>query len=69
MNDKYLEIFGRTRAEMQGSNSASYWADPQERQEFVRQLEANGRVADFECRMANKQCEVRRCFASARLYP
>jgi PAS domain S-box-containing protein len=69
MNDKYLEIFGRTRAEMQGSNSASYWADPQERQEFVHQLEAQGRIVDFECRMLNKPGEVRRCLTSARLFP
>ena len=68
MNEKFLAIFGRTRAEMKGSTSILHWADPQERAEMVRRLAAENHVTDFECRLLNKQGEVRRCLASMRLY-
>jgi PAS domain S-box-containing protein len=68
MNDRFLEIFGHTRAEMQGSASAIYWADAREREEMVRQLQAEGRVREFECGMLTKQGEVRRCLTSLVLY-
>jgi PAS domain S-box-containing protein len=68
MNEKFLEIFGRTREEMLGSPSIIHWADPLERQEMVCRLEAESRVTDFECGMLNKRGEVRRCLASARVY-
>ncbi|OGN72261.1 MAG: hypothetical protein A2X25_00945 [Chloroflexi bacterium GWB2_49_20] len=68
VNDRYLKILGRTREEMLGSVSELYWADPLERKEMVRRLEAEGHVVDFECGMLNKQGEVRRCLASSRLY-
>ena len=69
MNDKFLEIFGRTCAELQGSSSVALWADPQQREKFARQLVANGRVTDFESVMLNKSGELRICLTSARLYP
>ena len=67
MNERFLEIFGRTRAEMGGSASVIHWADPAERVEMRRRLEAEGHVRDFECRMLTKQGEVRHCLASLRL--
>ncbi len=68
MNGKFLKIFGRTREEMRGSPSVNHWADPHEREEIVRRLETDGRVTDFECKMLNKQGEVRICATSLRLY-
>ncbi|TAN36135.1 MAG: PAS domain S-box protein [Verrucomicrobia bacterium] len=68
MNRKYLEIFGRTREELLGSKGVIYWADPREREKMVRQLETDGRVVDFECKMLNKQAEARDCLISAKLY-
>jgi diguanylate cyclase (GGDEF)-like protein/PAS domain S-box-containing protein len=68
MNEKFISIFGRTPAEMQGSTSVLLWADQHEREEMVRQLETEGRVVDFECGMLNKQGQVRRCLTSMRLY-
>ena len=68
MNEKFLNIFGRTREEMQGSSSVIHWADPSEREEMIRRLELEGRVPDFECKMLNKQGEVRTCLTSLRLY-
>ena len=69
MNDKFLKIFGWTREEMRGKPSVIHWADPQEREEMVRRLNIDGRVTDFECKMLNKQGDVRMCVTSLRLYP
>jgi diguanylate cyclase (GGDEF)-like protein/PAS domain S-box-containing protein len=68
INEKFLEILGRTRAEIQGSASVLYWADPREREEIERRLEAEDRVVDFECRMLNKQGQIRRCLMSMQYY-
>jgi len=68
MNEKFLNIFGRTREEMQGLPSVIHWADPSEREEMLRMLEIEGRVLNVECKMLNKQGEVRTCLASSRLY-
>jgi PAS domain S-box-containing protein len=68
-NEKYLEIYGLKREEMLGRPAAAYWADLAERAVLVAKLKANGRVADFACRVLTKNGEVRTCLASARLYP
>ncbi|MCJ7624675.1 MAG: PAS domain S-box protein, partial [Anaerolineaceae bacterium] len=68
MNERFLEIFGRTREEMQGLPSVIHWADPREREEMVRRLETGERVTNFECGMLNKQGDVLRCLTSLRLY-
>ena len=68
MNEKLLNILGRTREEMQGSPSVIHWVDPREREELLRRLEIEGRVLDFESRMLNKQGEVRTCIMSLVLY-
>jgi diguanylate cyclase (GGDEF)-like protein/PAS domain S-box-containing protein len=68
MNEKFLTIFGRTRAEMQGSASVLHWADPREREAMVRRLDTEDQVKDFECGMLNKQGQVRTCLISLRLY-
>jgi diguanylate cyclase (GGDEF)-like protein/PAS domain S-box-containing protein len=68
MNEKFLTILGRTRAEMQGSASVLHWADPRQREEMVRRLETEDQVKDFECGMLNKQGQVRTCLISLRLH-
>ena len=68
MNEKYLDILGRTRGEIQGSPSVLHWADPSERDGMVRRLELEGRVPNFECRLLNNQGEVRTCLTSLVLY-
>ena len=67
-NEQYLKIFGRTREEMRGNPSVIHWADPGERDEMFRRLNAEGSVIDFECRMLDKQGKVRTCLTSLRLY-
>ena len=69
VNDQLARIFGCTREELQGSPALIRWADPRERDEMVRRVQAQGRVTDFECRMLTKHGEVRRCVTSFRLYP
>jgi PAS domain S-box-containing protein/putative nucleotidyltransferase with HDIG domain len=64
MNEKFLEIVGRTRAETQGTPSVIFWEEPKERDEMVRRLVANGRVSELEFRMLNKQGGVRNCITS-----
>jgi PAS domain S-box-containing protein len=68
VNDKFLAILGRTREEMLAAPSASHWADPRERREMVRRLEAEGQVTDFQCQMLNKQGEIRWCLTSLKVY-
>ncbi len=68
-NEKYLSIFGRNREEMLGKNTVIFWAYPDERKEMVRLLQAKGFVKDFECKMLNKQNELRTCLTSVKLYP
>lgn len=68
VNQRYLDIFGRSFEEMMGSPSVSNWADVREREEMVRRLQAHGRVAEMECRMLTKRGEVRNCLTSLRLY-
>jgi two-component system, cell cycle sensor histidine kinase and response regulator CckA len=69
LNEKFLDIFGYTREEMEGSPSLTHWVDPHEREELVRRLHVEGRVTDFECKVRNKYGEERTCTTSLRLYP
>jgi PAS domain S-box-containing protein len=68
-NEKYLTILGLTREEMAGKQFAIFWADPFEWQEIVQLLQTKGFIKDFECKMLNKQNDVRICLTSIKLYP
>ena len=68
MNQKFLDIFGRSREEMQGLPSKIHWADPFEREEMVRRFKFEDQVSNFECRMLNKQGDVRTCLTSLKFY-
>ncbi len=67
-NDKFLSIFGFRREEMKGKPSVIHWADPIERQKMVAMLKAKGYVNDFECKMVNKQGEIKSCLTSVKIY-
>jgi diguanylate cyclase (GGDEF)-like protein/PAS domain S-box-containing protein len=67
-NDKFLEITGKTREEVIGSPSAIIWADPRQREEMIRKLDAEGTVTDIEFGMLNAHGEVRHCISSLRLF-
>ncbi len=69
LNDHYLRILERTREEQLGRPSEFLWANPQERAEMVRRLEADGRVTDLEFDLLDGDGEVRRCITSLRLVP
>ena len=67
-NEKYLEILGRPREEVQGQPSLIHWVDPHDREELVRLVEAEGHVTAFECRVRNARGEMRICLTSMRLF-
>jgi len=69
VNQKFLDIVGRTREETLGKPSEILWADQKERKEMVRRLLADGRVADLEFKMRNMHGGVRNCITSLVLYP
>lgn len=69
VNEKFLQLVGRTREETQGKPSVSFWEDPEKRDEMVRRLVADGRVSELEFKMLNKrEGEVRDCITSLVLY-
>jgi len=69
INDKYLSILGRTRAEMIGRPTQPVWADPKTREEMIRALQAKRHVDNLECRLIRKDGRVITCSTSVRLYP
>ena len=68
MNEKLLNILGRSSGEVQGLPSLIHWLDPSQREELLSRLEIEGRVLNFESRILNKQGEVRTCLMSLVLY-
>jgi PAS domain S-box-containing protein len=50
-NNKYLSIHGGTSEEIVGKPTTILWADPKEREEMLRALQAQGCVNDIECRL------------------
>ncbi len=68
-NEQFLKIFGHTREEMQGNPSVFHWADPLQRQEMLGLLQSNGRLSGFECKLLNKQGEIRTCIGSIKVCP
>ncbi len=68
MNQKFLDIAGLTREETEGKPAVILWADPEEREEMIRRLVADGRIAEFEHKILTRQGGIRNCLASAVLY-
>jgi diguanylate cyclase (GGDEF)-like protein/PAS domain S-box-containing protein len=69
VNRRFLEIVGMTMEETLGKPSVNLWADPKEREEMTKRLDAVGKVLGFEYKMLNKrEGSVRNCLTSLRLY-
>ncbi len=68
-NEKFLKIFNRSQEEVKGNPSIIHWADPLERQEMLRLLQINGRINGFECKLLNKQGEIKACTGSINICP
>lgn len=69
VNDKWLELVGKTREEVIGKPSVIHWVDPERRSEMVRILKSEGRVVDFEYQMVNEKIGIRDCLTSLTYYP
>jgi two-component system, cell cycle sensor histidine kinase and response regulator CckA len=68
VNQKFLDIVGKTREEVQGKPSVMLWEDPTERGEMIRRLVRDGSISDFEFKLFNTRKGVRNCLTSLRLY-
>jgi PAS domain S-box-containing protein len=68
LNEKFLTMFGNTREETLGAPSADFYADVRQREEMMRILERDGKVADFAAGLLNHQGEIRYCLCSAKMY-
>ena len=68
VNEKFLDLVGKNRAETQGTPSATFWAEPEKRDKMVQRLVAEGRLSDLELKILNKQGGVRDCITSLVLY-
>ena len=68
VNQKWLDLVGKTRDEAVGNPSVIVWEDPKEREKMVRRLIADGSVSDLEFNMLSEQKGVRNCVTSLRLY-
>ena len=68
VNQRFLDIVGKTRVETLGNPSIILWENPKEREKMVERLVANGSVSELEFKMLNKEKGVRNCITSLRLY-
>ena len=68
LNDKYLQILGKTREEVAHRPSTLVWADPGAREEMVRRLQADGQVTDFEMSIAHSSGRAIECVTSIKLF-
>ena len=68
LNDKYLQIIGRTREEVANQPSTLVWADPKAREEMVGRLLADGFVTDFEMSVRHANGKALECVTSIKLF-
>ena len=68
LNDKYLQLLGKTREEVANQPSTLVWADPQARVEMVRRLLADGCVTDFEMSIRHANGQALECVTSIKLF-
>ncbi len=69
VNRRFCELVGETRERVLARTSVSWWADPAERDQFVRLVRERGSVDGFEGTVVTARGEPRRVLASATLYP
>ncbi len=68
VNQKFLDLVGKTREETVGKPSLLLWEDQKEREKMVRRLLAEGSVSEFELTIRNRQRGLRKCTTTLRLY-
>jgi PAS domain S-box-containing protein len=66
-NEKFFEIVGGTREDVVGKPVMVHYAEPEQRAEMLRRLNADGSVVDFEVKLLNKNGGTRHCLASLTL--
>ena len=68
VNQKFLDIVGKTREETIGKPAAIFWADLQERNEMVRRISEDGRVSGYEYKILDSLGNIKNCILSLVLY-
>ena len=68
VNQKFLDLVGRTREETIGKPSQILWVDRKKREEMRQMLIAEGRMSQLEFQMLNEKKGVRDCITSLVLY-
>ncbi len=66
-NQAFLELFGYTEEEVARQDVRALYANPSERQEFRRRVEAAGRLRDWPVTLVRKGGAQRECLLSAAL--
>jgi two-component system, cell cycle sensor histidine kinase and response regulator CckA len=64
-NKAFSELFGYTMDEMKSMSGVDLWADPSERAQWMRTLEREGSVRDYEWKARRKDGEIRDCLATS----
>ncbi len=69
VNDAFLRMFGLERPEVPGrcQKDLYLWDEPQDRATFLRRLEADRRVSNFECRLRRRDGTVLKGLLQAEL--
>ncbi len=68
VNQKCLDIFGRSREEVIGKPSVKLWVDPQEREDMVKMLLSADHVSELEIKVLHTKNGVRNCVISIVFY-
>jgi PAS domain S-box-containing protein len=68
-NQKYLDFIGYSLEELHSFATLNIWANPAQRGELVRRLEANGILVDYEIEILTKSGQIRTVLASIRSFP
>ena len=69
INESGLELFGYTREEIKKITARDLYFNPDDRFKFVKDLESNGYVRDYELKLKNKEGTPIDCLLSATIRP
>jgi PAS domain S-box-containing protein len=68
VNQKFLDLVGKSREQVVGKPSTIFWEDLEEREEMLHRLMAGERVSEFEVKLVHAKKGVRTCITSLKLY-
>jgi len=54
INSAYLKLFGYSKSELMQINAVDLWVYPGDRDQFMKEMDRNGFVCDFACKVCDK---------------